>query len=70
VGGLALATTRRLLGFCLAVILILASTHVNVGTLHRTRYGFLMALVALGVAGGVAAWTTYLAGRRRRRGVP
>ncbi len=48
-----------LLGLCLGMILIYALVTPNVGSLHRARYGPLMVLVALGVAGGLVtarAW--------------
>jgi hypothetical protein len=46
-----------LLGLCLGLVLVLAVVTPNVGSLHRARYGPLMALVALGLAGGtVALW--------------
>lgn len=40
------------------VVLLLIYTYIipNVGSLYRARYGFLMVLVALGIAGGMAAW--------------
>jgi hypothetical protein len=37
--------------FCFGMMIIYALVTANIGTLYRTRYGFLMLLVALGVAG-------------------
>lgn len=42
--------------FCTGMMLIYSISITNVGALYRMRYGFMMTLVALGVAGGLAAW--------------
>ncbi len=44
------------LSFCTILLLIYAYILPNVGTLYRTRYGFLMMIVALGVAGAISVW--------------
>ncbi len=42
--------------FCSGMMLIYGLVVANVGTLYRFRYGFIMTLVALGIAGGLAFW--------------
>ncbi|MFC2170241.1 hypothetical protein ACFLRM_06755, partial [Acidobacteriota bacterium] len=44
---------------CSGVIIVYALAVPNIGALHRFRYGFLMALVALGIAGGLRAYQRY-----------
>ena len=44
---------------CLATLTLYSLAVPNLGALHRFRYGFLMTLVGLGLAGGLA-----LLGRR------
>lgn len=48
--------TWLILSFCAILLLIYTYIIPNVGSLYRARYGFLMMLVALGIAGGMAAW--------------
>ncbi|MFV9645642.1 MAG: hypothetical protein ACNYWU_07475 [Desulfobacterales bacterium] len=45
-----------ILSFCSGMMLIYATGICNVGTLYRVRYGYLMTLVGIGVAGIFAAW--------------
>ena len=45
-----------ILVFCSGMMLIYGLVVANVGTLYRFRYGFIMTLVALGIAGGLAFW--------------
>jgi Ca2+/Na+ antiporter len=45
-----------ILSFCSGMMLIYAIGICNVGTLYRFRYGYLMILVGIGVAGIFAAW--------------
>lgn len=47
---------------CLALLTLYTLVVPNLGALHRFRYGFLMALVGIGIAGGL----DWLAGARRR----
>jgi len=42
--------------FCTGMMLVYALVVANVGTLYRFRYGFIMTLVAVGIAGGLSAW--------------
>jgi len=42
--------------FCSGMMLIYGLVVANVGTLYRFRYGFIMTLVALGIAGELAFW--------------
>ena len=42
-----------IVSFCTAFILLYAYITPNIGSLHRSRHGFLMILVALGVAGAI-----------------
>jgi hypothetical protein len=60
--GLAVATARRWRGRadlwivvlpCLAILTLYSLVVPNLGALHRFRYGFLMLLVGLGIAGGL-----------------
>ncbi len=41
-------------GFCIILILIYTYITPNIGSLYRSRYGFLMLLLALGIAGAIA----------------
>ncbi len=50
------------LTFCSGMLLIYALVVANVGTLYRFRYGFIMTLVAMGIAGGLSFWE-----RRRKQ---
>jgi len=45
-----------ILSFCSGMMLIYAICICNVGTLYRVRYGYLMTLVGIGIAGIFAAW--------------
>ena len=45
--------------FCTILLLIYTYITPNIGSLYRTRYGFLMMLVALGIAGGMSAWRRF-----------
>jgi len=45
-----------ILSFCSGMMLIYAIGICNVGTLYRVRYGYLMTLVGIGIAGIFAAW--------------
>jgi hypothetical protein len=45
-----------ILAFCTGMMLIYAIAIPTVGVLYRVRYGFLMTLVALAIAGGIVAW--------------
>jgi hypothetical protein len=49
------------LAFTFSIILMLVYTYSmpNIGTLYRTRYGFLMTLVGIGIVGGIAAWNNF-----------
>lgn len=42
--------------FCVGMMISYGLVIANVGSLYRARYGFLMALVALGIAGGLTAY--------------
>lgn len=46
--------------FCTLFILLYTYITPNIGSLHRTRHGFLMMLMAFGIAGGIAFWQTKL----------
>jgi hypothetical protein len=48
--------TWIILIFCSGMLLIYGLVVANVGTLYRFRYGLLMTVVALGIAGGLAFW--------------
>ena len=41
-------------GYCSIFILIYTYITTNVGSLYRTRFGFLMLLLVLGIAGAIA----------------
>ena len=41
-------------GFCIILLLIYTYITPNIGSLYRTRYGFLTLLLALGIAGAIA----------------
>jgi hypothetical protein len=41
------------------LLLLYSYTTPNMGSLYRLRYGFLMLLVALGVAGAFCAWRDF-----------
>jgi hypothetical protein len=45
-----------ILSFCSGMMLIYTIGICNVGTLYRVRYGYLMTLVGIGIAGIFAAW--------------
>lgn len=45
-----------ILSFCSGMMLIYAIGICNIGTLYRVRYGYLMTLVGIGIAGIFAAW--------------
>ena len=49
--------------FCSGMMMIFGLSITNVGSLYRIRYGFLMTLVAVGIAAGLSAW------QERRRGL-
>ncbi len=53
--------------YCGGLLLIHGLTITNVGALYRVRYGYLMTLVAIGVAGGIAGCRDLLIGRRLRK---
>jgi len=42
--------------FCFGMMVAYGSVIANEGSLYRVRYGFLMTLVALGIAGGLSAY--------------
>lgn len=42
--------------FCIIFILLYTYITPNIGSLHRTRHGFLMVLLALGIAGVINFW--------------
>lgn len=42
--------------FCITLLLIYTYITPNVGTLYRSRHGYLMMLVAMGLAGAIAGW--------------
>ena len=42
--------------FCAGMMVTYGLVIANVGSLYRVRYGFLMTLVALGIAGGLSAY--------------
>jgi hypothetical protein len=42
-------------GYCLGMMLVYATAVMNVGALYRFRYGFVMTLAALGIAGALGA---------------
>ena len=48
-------------GFSIGFIWLYAFITPNVGSLYRTRFGFLMLMVALGVSGAIALWQRVLA---------
>jgi hypothetical protein len=48
--------------FCGTFILLYTYITPNIGSLHRTRHGFFMILVALGIAGGIVLWKNRLNG--------
>jgi hypothetical protein len=50
-------------GFCIIFLLIYSYITPNIGSLYRTRYGFLMLLLPLGIAGAIAL-------RQRALGAP
>ena len=51
--------TWMIFSFCTILLLIYSYTMPNIGTLYRTRYGFLMPLVGIGVIGGITAWKNF-----------
>ena len=54
--------TWLILIFCIIFILLYTYITPNIGSLHRTRHGFFMMLIALGIAGGIALWQNRLVG--------
>ena len=52
---------------CLAILTLYSLAVPNLGALHRFRYGFLMTLVGLGVAGGLDLISRRAVGKRRPR---
>ena len=46
--------------FCTAFILLYTYITPNIGSLHRTRYGFIMILLAFAIAGGLTFWRSRL----------
>jgi hypothetical protein len=48
-----------MLWFCLGMLVVHALTIPNAGSLYRVRYGYLMPLVALGIAGAVSIWERF-----------
>jgi hypothetical protein len=44
---------------CGGMLLLDGLVLTNAGAIHRARYGFIMTLVALGIAGGLALWQRY-----------
>jgi hypothetical protein len=46
--------------FCSGMIVIYTLAVVNIGTLHRFRYGFLMPIVGLGITGWFEIFNTYV----------
>ena len=57
-----------LLWLCGSMIVVYGVAVVNVGTLYRMRYGYLMLLMALGIAGGLTAWQRLRARRCAAQG--
>ena len=53
--------------FCSGFLVIYGLVIANVGTLYRERYGFLMTLVALGIAGGVGGLQKFRKGSDKSR---
>jgi len=49
-----------ILSFCSSITLLMGFIVLNVGTLHRLRYGFLMPIVTLGIAGFIMARDDFL----------
>lgn len=58
--------TWLVLTFCTFLLLTYTYITPNIGSLYRSRYGFLMTLVAVGFAGGVASFIETSESRRRR----
>lgn len=48
--------------YCVPILLVYGIVFANVGTLYRMRYGFLMVLVALGLAGGMKLFYRFRGG--------
>jgi hypothetical protein len=59
-----------LLWLSASTIVVFSTAIANVGTLYRMRYGYLMLLVALGIAGALAAWQGWRARRRAAHAAP
>ena len=59
-----------ILVFCTTMMLIYGIAIPTVGVLYRVRYGFLMTLVALAVAGGIVAWRAMSRGHTGERLLP
>ena len=55
-----------ILSFCSGMMFMYAVTISNVGTLYRVRYGYLMTLVALGIASICAAWEALYFSRKQK----
>lgn len=55
-----------ILSFCSGMVLIYAVAIPNIGTLYRLRYGYLMTLVALGIAGFFAVREAWWLSRERQ----
>ena len=55
-----------ILSFCSGMMLIYAIGICNVGTLYRVRYGYLMTLVGIGVAGIFTAWEALRFSRKQQ----
>ncbi|MFZ5997973.1 MAG: hypothetical protein ACOYW7_10860 [Nitrospirota bacterium] len=51
--------------FCVPPLLIQGIVVVNIGTLYRMRYGFIMTLVAIGLAGFITLFRQWKHGRER-----
>lgn len=56
-----------ILAFSTGMMLIFGLVVPNIGTMYRVRYGYIMVLVALGIAAGIAAWQESRLSRRSRR---
>ena len=55
---------------CLAILGVYSLAVPNLGALHRFRYGFLMTLVGLGVAGGLELLSRQVGRKARPRRDP
>jgi hypothetical protein len=43
-----------------SILLLYATTTPNIGTLYRVRYGYLMLLITLGLAGACVLWAKWV----------